>query len=131
MAGFGAFLSKAKEVAINSSNLFTFDNKFAISGRAVTSGNHTLEFKRKGKGPVYFNAYVSNFTLEDHITKAGLEIKVDRKYYKLTPVDKKVSVSGSRGQAVNAIHEGVYTADELNVFRQDTKRIAEVCTPLR
>jgi uncharacterized protein YfaS (alpha-2-macroglobulin family) len=52
-------------------------------------------------GPVYFNAYLTNFTLEDFITKAGLEVKVNRKYYKLERVDKKVKVPGSRGQAAD------------------------------
>ena len=56
---------------------------------------------KKGTGPLYFNAYLTNFTLEDHITKAGLEVKVDRKFYKLIAVDKKVKVAGSRGQAVD------------------------------
>src|SRR5262249_6024870 len=44
---------------------------------------------------------LSNFTLEDFITRAGLEVKVNRKYYKLTPIDKKVKVPGSRGQALD------------------------------
>jgi uncharacterized protein YfaS (alpha-2-macroglobulin family) len=43
---------------------------------------------------------LTNFTLEDDIAKAGLEIKVERKYYKLTPVDKTIDVAGGRGQAV-------------------------------
>jgi len=43
---------------------------------------------------------LTNFTLEDPISAAGLEVKVSRKFYKLVPVDKKVSVSGSRGQSV-------------------------------
>jgi uncharacterized protein YfaS (alpha-2-macroglobulin family) len=50
---------------------------------------------------LYFNAYVTNFTLEDPITKAGLEVKVQRKYYKVVAVDKKIKVSGSRGQALD------------------------------
>jgi uncharacterized protein YfaS (alpha-2-macroglobulin family) len=53
---------------------------------------------KKGTGPVYFNAYLTNFTLEDFITKAGLEVKVNRKYYRLTRLDEKVKVPGSRGQ---------------------------------
>jgi uncharacterized protein YfaS (alpha-2-macroglobulin family) len=57
-----------------------------------------LEIRKKGSGTVYFNAYLTNFTLEDFITKAGLEVKVNRKYYKLTRADKKVQVPGSRGQ---------------------------------
>ena len=28
--------------------------------------------RRQGTGPVYFNAYLTNFTLEDKITKAGI-----------------------------------------------------------
>ena len=50
---------------------------------------------------MYFNAYLTNFTLEDFITKAGLEVKVNRKYYKLTRVDKEIKVPGSRGQAAD------------------------------
>ncbi len=92
---------KAKEVNINEKNLFTFDNKLVLTGDSVTAGKHSLEIKRKGSGPVYYNAYVTNFTLEDFITKAGLEIRVDRKYYKLTPIVDKIKVSGSRGQALD------------------------------
>src|SRR5262249_47680389 len=75
---------KKKEVKIDQSNLFSFDNKLILVGDAVEDGQHKLELKRRGTGPVYFNAYLTNFTLEDHITKAGLEVKVNRKYYKLT-----------------------------------------------
>jgi uncharacterized protein YfaS (alpha-2-macroglobulin family) len=92
---------KHKEVKITASNLFSFDNQLVLLGDAVESGKHTLELKRKGTGPVYFNAYLTTFTLEDFITKAGLEVKVNRKYYKLTRVDKKIKVEGSRGQAAD------------------------------
>jgi uncharacterized protein YfaS (alpha-2-macroglobulin family) len=92
---------KVKEVQVDGSNLFTFDNSFVLFGDAVETGKHVLEIKRRGKGPVYFNAYLNIFTLEDFITKAGLEVKVNRKYYKLTRVDKKVKVSGARGQAAD------------------------------
>jgi hypothetical protein len=67
----------------------------------VTDGDHLLEIRRQGKGPVYFNAYLTNFTLEDPITKAGLEIKVERNFFKLVPVDKTIKVEGTRGQAVD------------------------------
>ncbi len=90
-----------KEVRINSSNLFAFDNQFVIEGDAVETGKHTVEFRKQGKGALYFNAYLSNFTLEDFIGKAGLEIKVNRKYYKLEPEAKTVKVAGARGQALD------------------------------
>lgn len=90
---------KAKEVKVDRSNLFTFDNKFLLFGDAVETGVHTVELRKRGKGSVYFNAYLTNFTLEDQITKAGLEVKVNRKYFKLTKVDKQIAVAGARGQA--------------------------------
>ena len=90
-----------KEVKIDKTNLFSFDNKLVLEGEKVTTGEHKIEFRRKGKGPVYFNAYLTNFTLEDPIAKAGLEIKVNRKFYKLVEVDKKIKVEGTRGQAVD------------------------------
>ena len=91
---------KQKEVKVNAENLFSFDNQFVLAGDAVTTGEHKIELKKKGTGPVYFNAYVTNFTLEDFITKAGLEIKVNRKYYKLIREDKSTAVAGSKGQVV-------------------------------
>ena len=90
-----------KAVEITAANLFTFDNKFVLSGEAVTDGQHVVELRKKGRGPLYYNGYLTNFTLEDYITKAGLEIKVNRKYYRLDKVDKTVKVAGSRGQVVD------------------------------
>lgn len=91
---------KQTEVTVDKSNLFSFDNTFTLMGDAITDGEHQLEFRKQGQGPLYFNAYLTNFTLEDHIERAGLEVKVQRKYYKLTRVDKEVDAAGSRGQAV-------------------------------
>jgi hypothetical protein len=93
---------KHKEVKIDAKYLFSFDNRLTLEGDAIADGAHTVEIKRKGTGPVYYNAYLTNFTLEDFITKAGLEVKVNRKYYKLERIaDAKEKVPGSRGQAAD------------------------------
>ncbi len=92
---------KAREVKINAGNIFSFDNTLVLTGDAVTTGRHTIELVREGTGPLYYNAYLTNFTLEDFITKAGLEIKVDRNYFRLERVDKTVKAEGSRGRAVD------------------------------
>ncbi|REJ93835.1 MAG: alpha-2-macroglobulin, partial [Planctomycetota bacterium] len=88
-------------VEITPHNLFTFDNKFVLTGDALESGPQAIELRKKGTGPLYYNAYTTNFTLEDFIEKAGLEIKVQRNYYKLRRVDKTIKAEGSRGQAVD------------------------------
>ncbi len=89
-----------KEVTITSADLFTFDNTLVIEGPALEAGSHTISFHKQGKGPLYYNAYLTNFTLEDPITHAGLEIKVDRKVYRLVKDDKNVDTAGGHGQTV-------------------------------
>ncbi|HOD82246.1 MAG: MG2 domain protein [Planctomycetes bacterium ADurb.Bin126] len=91
---------QVKQVKITKENLFVFDNKVVLEGAKLTTGQHKIEFRKAGEGPLYWNAYLTNFTLEDHITKAGLEIKVNRQMYKLIPVDKKVKRPGDRGQVL-------------------------------
>ena len=92
---------RMKENRITAENLFAFDNKLVLEGTDVTTGKHLVEVRRQGKGPVYFNAYLTNFTLEDPITRAGLEVKVNRSIYKLIPVNKTIKAAGSRGQALD------------------------------
>lgn len=89
-----------KEVKINADNLFTFDDSLAIEGKDLEAGDRKVTIAKKGTGPVYFNAYMTNFTLEDPITRAGLEVKVNRKVYRLVRDDKTVDAAGGRGQAV-------------------------------
>mgnify|MGYP003755221747 CR=1 FL=1 len=90
-----------KAVEITAKNLFQFDNKFVLEGDAIDSGRHTVELRKMGVGPLYYNGYLTTFTLEDFIKRAGLEIKVNRKYYKLVRVDKSIHAAGSRGQVVD------------------------------
>jgi uncharacterized protein YfaS (alpha-2-macroglobulin family) len=117
---------KQKEVEINASNLFTFDNAFVLTGANVPAGEHKIEFRRKGKGPLYYNAYITNFTLEDDIKRAGLEIKVDRKYYRLERVDKTGKVAGADGQVV-AQKEEKYERTELkNLDELKSGQLVEV-----
>ncbi|MDR3632180.1 MAG: MG2 domain-containing protein [Isosphaeraceae bacterium] len=90
-----------KQVKINPANLFQFDNTLVLTGEEITAGEHTLEIQREGRGPVYFNAYLSYFTLEDPIRGTGLEIKVSRKLYRVHPETRTEHVAGARGQVVD------------------------------
>ena len=62
---------KQKEVKITAEDLFTFDNKFVLGRREVETGTAQGRVAQEGTGPLYYNAYLTNFTLEDYITKAG------------------------------------------------------------
>ena len=92
---------RMKKVNVDAANLFSFDNRYVLEGAELEAGPHTLEIQKAGTGPVYFNAYLTNFTLEDPIKGAGLEVKVGRKAYKLERVAKSVKAEGVLGQAVD------------------------------
>ncbi|MGE0374512.1 MAG: alpha-2-macroglobulin, partial [Planctomycetaceae bacterium] len=108
---------KRQEVEITSENLFTFDGSFVLEGDALATGPHKIELRKSARNdessrpstlnrgpstPLYYNAYLTNFTTEDFITAAGLEIKVDRKFYKLVQRETASDlVQGSRGQIID------------------------------
>ncbi len=104
---------KVKEVSITAADLFTYDDRVAVAGDALGTGSHKIELKKRGTGPLYFNAYLTTFTLEEFINRAGLEIKVDRAYYKLTRADEEANAAGSRGQVVSERREK-YRRELLN-----------------
>jgi uncharacterized protein YfaS (alpha-2-macroglobulin family) len=92
---------KRQEVKVDATNLFTFDNRFVLTGDALEAGRHTVELRKSGTGPLYYSGYLTNFTLEDDIRAAGLELNVNRRYFKLTPADKSIEVAGGHGQVVD------------------------------
>ena len=78
--------------------LFETDNTIELVGDALKPGSHRLEVRREGTGPLYWNVYQTNFTLEEEIAAAGLEVKVDRRYYRLDAKKKELLMAGDRGQ---------------------------------
>ena len=96
---------KIGEETINSKNLFTFNNKIILDQSKISSGKHKLELRRKGSGPVYFNAYMTYFSKEDYIKKAGLEIKVQRTFYKLVRKEDSKLTAGVNGKVIKARQE--------------------------
>lgn len=90
-------------VHVDKSNLFTYASGVALEGKALTTGEHRLTIRRKsGRGAVYFNSYLSYFSTEEDVQKTGLEVKVERQYYKLVRDDRELTRSGDRGQTVKA-----------------------------
>ena len=90
-----------RKVAITRDNLFSFDGTLTLAGEAVTSGKHTLELRKSGKGTLYANAYLEVFSLEDRLRAAGLEIRVQRHLSKLVALDKQTEVPDASGRIAN------------------------------
>ncbi|MEM7384376.1 MAG: MG2 domain-containing protein [Verrucomicrobiota bacterium] len=87
-----------KKVSIDQKNLFSGDHRLVMEGDALTSGQHRIEFRKTGNSPLYFNAFLSYFTTEAFIEKAGLEVKVERKIYRLVREDHEIASANTKGQ---------------------------------
>ncbi|MBL0249535.1 MAG: alpha-2-macroglobulin [Elusimicrobia bacterium] len=90
-----------KTVVISPANLFTFENRVVLAGEDLSTGTHTVSLVKAGRGALYWNATLENFTMEDPLTRAGLEIKVDRAYYKLRDAGASVAAVDARGGPVD------------------------------
>ncbi|TVQ81785.1 MAG: alpha-2-macroglobulin, partial [Micavibrio sp.] len=70
-----------REGRVDRDNIFTFDRIIDIPADAVSDGENIVAVEMTGRGALYVSGYLTYFTLEEPITKAGNEIYVDRKYY--------------------------------------------------
>lgn len=107
-----------RTVEITPENLFRESNSLVLEGEKLAAGEHRIEFRRRGSSPLYFNVYSTNFTLEDFIEATGLEVKVERHYFRLKEVDVENLVPGQRGQVVEQrglsyLREPLKSGDEL------------------
>ena len=87
-----------KQVSISPRNIFTYDAELLLKGSDVSSGKHTIELRRKGTGPLFFNASMSFFSLEKTIKSAQSDLSLERKYYKLVrenAVQQRPGIGGS------------------------------------
>ena len=86
-----------KNLKITRENIFSFDNRVFLTADEITSGEHTVEVIKEGRGSLYLNAYLTNFSQEKSIPAKGLEIKIDRAYYLLTEEKKSESFQNISG----------------------------------
>ncbi|MBO7708151.1 MAG: hypothetical protein J6S42_05670 [Thermoguttaceae bacterium] len=100
-----------KTESITPETVFASDHTFVLSGEEIDAGPHEVTIRFSGAGPLYCCAYLANFTMEPFIRKAGLEVAVDRTYWKLTE-DESASET-----AVDA--RGQLTQKRVHKFRRD------------
>ena len=93
---------------ITRDNALLFDNRFLVPDTFLPGGTQTVTLTKTGKGRLYYSSALQYFTTEEHIAGVGQELKVQRRYYKLTPKTKQVA--DWEGGTYNALD---YTRTEL------------------
>jgi len=91
-----------QKIEFTPENFLTTDGTLILAGDEVSTGTHKIEVRKTSDAPLYITAFLENFTLEDPIEKAGLEVKIERRIYKLVRDESATTaVAGSRGQVVD------------------------------
>lgn len=122
---------RRKQVTITPDKVLQFDGTYKIGGLALEPGRHTLELRKRGSGRLYWSASLANFTMEDDLRAAGLEVRVERKLFKLTHVQTKDLAAGSRGQVVQQRGEKMQRTEITNLASVESGELVEVQLTLR
>ncbi len=115
-----------RTVKIDRNNLFTADNTVVVAGDALAAGPHKVEVVRRGSGPVYANAYLEVFTLEDQLRAAGLEVKVARTVRGLAPAQQTTAVPDAVGLVADQRVEAFQRHDLADGATVASGQLAEV-----
>lgn len=83
---------------ITAANILDFDSTIEVPAKLLTAGRHQLEFSVTGRGALYFGVRTGFFNLSRQVEPAGVELKLTRRYWRLTPKTVGVHQPGGRGQ---------------------------------
>ncbi|PCK07455.1 MAG: hypothetical protein COA42_14240 [Alteromonadaceae bacterium] len=86
-----------------------FEGSLSIAADKLSKGQHNLDITKQGASNLYYTAYVNNYSKEDKIKSAGLDLKVKRRLFKL--IESKTSPSGYRRIVVT--ETDILTSGEL------------------
>ncbi len=99
----------SRTYTVTRDNALLFDNQFVVPDALLTDGPQTVTLTKSGTGRLYYSSALQYFTTEENITASGTELKVQRRYFKLTP-KTKLAADWNGGTKFNVLD---YTRTEL------------------
>jgi hypothetical protein len=95
-------------------NLFSDEGSFEVSGDQLRPGKQTITISTEGDAKVYYDAFLTYFSLEEPIKAASTTIEVQREYNKIT---RSVNDRGAEVIKRSLVKEGdlLESGDEIEV----------------
>ncbi|MBI4568993.1 MAG: hypothetical protein HY719_11420 [Planctomycetes bacterium] len=109
------------EAAVDRATIFAFNNEIDLGPNDLTGGEMLLEIEKIGTGKLYVSAMLDYFSKEEKLRRSGLDLKVDREYFRLIPQKKVKNEGGKEVTVVEtrrvALAEGdaLTSGDEIDV----------------
>ena len=103
-----------KTVTFTRDNLFSDDGVIELSADELKPGTQSLRIVKSGRGNLYFDAFLSYFSLEERLTAASTTVAVNRTYFKL---HRSVDGQGKEVVSRTQLREGdpLRSGDEIEV----------------
>lgn len=90
-----------KEVSIGPENLLDFDPGVEFAAEALSTGRHRVEIRKTGTGSLYFHAELEYFSMQDTIRSAGLDVRVERRLFRIREETAGQGVADRKGQVIS------------------------------
>jgi uncharacterized protein YfaS (alpha-2-macroglobulin family)/tetratricopeptide (TPR) repeat protein len=74
---------EVKKVRFTRGNLFSDDGVLELRGDALKPGAQRMRITKEGQGNLYYDAFLTYFSLEEHISAASTTIAVERSYARI------------------------------------------------
>jgi uncharacterized protein YfaS (alpha-2-macroglobulin family) len=103
-----------------------YAGKFVLVGEELDAGRHTLELRKTGEGRLYVGAALTNFSLEDDLRAAGLDVRVKRRVQRLIPIEATAADVDARGGVLTPTVEEFRRVDVPNLGVVKSGELVEV-----
>lgn len=107
-----------KSFRITKENMWDGDFTAKVPPEMLYPGKHILEISCAGRGAVYYQTMLTYFSLEPRIGAAGLDLKLNRRYFRIEQESGKSAVPDRRGQL-----RGIRTESEKRVPLADLSSV--------
>jgi alpha-2-macroglobulin len=74
---------RRQEIDIPASEALLADSELVVSGPELGAGEHTVEVRKRGAGRLYVSGFLRNFSLEERVLAAGLEVRASRRVLRI------------------------------------------------
>lgn len=106
--------SNSKQIRTSNTGIIPSPQILKFSPKQLRAGNNLLKVSKttNTNSPLYFTYTLSFYSLDEITKPHGLELKTERKYYRLIPEDQSIIIPDGKGSD-KTLHRITYTPEEL------------------
>jgi hypothetical protein len=114
------------EVEVPAAEALLMDGELVVSGPDLDAGEHTVELRKRGAGRLYVSGFLRNFSLEERLLAAGLEVRAERRVLRIDRDTQDSTSVDPRGGAFDQRVEKTRRVEVPNLGAVKSGELVEV-----